>query len=317
MARTEILYRLTVGRPLVINQNLFTPFKNEGLAAINLEDFYNTSDPEAYQLDKHQVVFSIKMTSLTQKVNTGKFTIMNLDDDFVNYLISNRDNNLSFVFEAGDNDQGIQEIFKGTVTNVKDNFSKETRVTDLTVVDGGLNSKNAYTVKSFARNTPYSTVIQSLVDDLKLPVESFPPISGATLTPVSYSGPTVKLLAEELNRQGYTFSIQNQAVSILDKNKRKPIQASLITPDTGLIGRVQRYTDNDKSSANKESQMAEGVSFTCLLDSALKPDETVYLEDEGIDGPYKLVEVNFDGDYEGGVWICECRAVVAEGVTSA
>ena len=88
MARTGILYRLTVGRPLVINQNLFTPFKNEGLAAINLEDFYNTSDPEAYQLDKHQVVFSIKMTSLTQKVNTGKFTIMNLDDDFVNYLIT-------------------------------------------------------------------------------------------------------------------------------------------------------------------------------------------------------------------------------------
>lgn len=317
MARTRILYRLTVGRPLTINKDLFVPFRNEGLAAINLENFYNTSDPEAYQLENHQVRFSIKMSSLTQKSNSGKFTIANLDDDFVNYLIANRDNNLAFIFEAGDNDQGIREVFKGTVTNVRDDFTTETRLTDITVTDGSVNTKNAYTVKSFARGTPFSTVIESLVDDLKLPVESLPPLQGATLAPTSYNGPTVKVLQEELNKLGYTFSIQNQNVSILGKNERKPIQASLITQDTGLVGKIQRFTSDEKASVNRASQMAEGVSFICLLDAALRPDETVYLRDDDIDGPYKLVDVNFEGDFEGEEWLCMCRAVVAEGVTSA
>ena len=159
MARTKILYRFTIGKPVQFNANLFTPFKNAGLAPVNLEDFYNTNDTDAYQLEEHQIQFSIKMSSLTQKTNSGRFTISNLDDEFVNYLISNRNNNLACIFEAGDNDQGIKEVFKGTVTQVKDDFSKETRVTEITVTDGSVNTKNAYTIKSFARGTPNATVI--------------------------------------------------------------------------------------------------------------------------------------------------------------
>ncbi|CAH9012797.1 putative Phi92_gp137 [Vibrio phage 249E41-1] len=317
MARSTILYRMVIGDPLKVADGFEVPLKNEKFPTIALGDYYDKgAKPNAYEFTKHQIVFNCRLSSTTSNANSAKITLYNLDDNVVSYLEANNNNNLVCVLEAGDNEQGLGQIFAGTLVNVLDNFSGNDRRTQLTVTDGGFNIKNAFTVRSYPRNTEYSTIIQELNRDMRLPFSTFGAIKGRTLTPLSFYGKTHGILTTELPKLGFNYSIQKGSISLIPETKRVEKEVSFISKETGLIGKVVLDNSDDKSVAGQASQKSSGISFTCLLDSALAPDETVYVRDGQYDGAYKIVSVNFDGNYEGNSWVSTVQAVETDGVVS-
>ena len=97
-------------------------------------------------------------------------TLYNLDSDLLKYLQSNSGNHLVCILEAGDNAQGLKQIYKGTISNVKITDDDADNYVKLTITDGGLNVKSAFTVRGYPKNTPYKQIIQDLTGDMKLPV---------------------------------------------------------------------------------------------------------------------------------------------------
>lgn len=311
MARSKILYEFIVGKPLEVNDDFQVPLRT-GQSTIILDEFLNENDSNAYKFTDHQITFNCKLSN-DPSANNARATLFNLEDTVVDYLSANANNNLVCVLKAGDNEQGIGRIFVGTVTNVKDNFMADTRRTELTIGDGSVNIKNAFTVRSYPRNTPKSKIIKDLGDDMRLPTTTLGEVEGKTLTPISLYGNTHKILSEELPKLGFNFSIQKGGLNVTKVNTRKEVEVSYITEDTGLIGRVVTYIDDNKSSPLKKDQNSEAISFTCLLDYSLAPDETIYVKDRDFDGAYKVTNVTFDGDYEGNSWTCQVIASVTEG----
>jgi len=309
MARSKILYEFIIGKPIEVSDNFQTPLRNETFATIALDDFFDENDTNAYKFTNHQIIFNCKLSSENSSANNAMVTLVNLTDDVVEYLESNANNNLVCTLSAGDNEQGIGRIFAGTVTNVRDDFSTNTRRTQLVISDGGFNIKNAFTVRSYPRNTSQSKIIQDLNKDMRLPFSTFGATEGRTLTPLSFYGSTHGILTTELPKLGFNYSIQKGVMNVTKVDTRREQEVSYISKTSGLIGKVVTDQSDNKSSPLRKDQNSEAISFMCLLDYTIAPDETVYVKDGKFDAAYKVLAVTFDGDYEGNSWVCQVRAV--------
>lgn len=314
MARTNIVYRFTVGNPLKLGDDYFAPYNSqEDKTYVELSEFYDTEGTNSYIFTQHQCKFNIRMSD-KPSANIGFVMIYNLDDDVINYLQENSGNNLVCILEAGDNEQGLKQIYKGTVSNVAVTDDDTDNYVKLTITDGGLNIKSAFTVRGYPKGTEYKTIIEDLCGDMKLPLGVLEGVEGGLPAPLSLMGDTHSILEDRLRQQGIDYSIQNAVINILPQFYRKAGEVSVITAETGLIGRISPVVNDSTSTNTVKSSDSESVSFKCLLDGSLSPTETVYLQDREFDGAYKLTSVVFHGDFEGNMWICECVAKPTTGV---
>ena len=315
MARTRILYRFTVGIPLDLSEDFFAPLEygsTEERQLLKLEDYYDTEGSNSYIFTEHQIRFTIRMSDKSSP-NLGHVTLYNLDDALLNYLQANSGNHLACILEAGDNEQGLKQICKGTVSSVKISDNDTDNWVKIGITDGGLNVKSAYSVRGYPRGTPYKTVVADLASDLKLPVGILEGVGGTLPSPLSLMGSTHSILEDQLLQQGIDYSIQNSVINILPQFYRKATEVSVITKDTGLLGRITAMVDDTTSTNTTKGSDSEAVSFRCLLDGTLSPTETVYLQDREFDGAYKLTSVVFYGDFEGNLWVCDCIAKPTDG----
>lgn len=313
MARSEILYRFTVGIPLELGDDYFSAYSDETTKPVALEDYYDSSATNSYIFTKHQCKFKIVMND-KPSANVGFVTLYNLDTDLIKYLQENSGNNLVCILEAGDNEQGLKTIYRGTVSNVKLTDDDTDNQVKITITDGGLNIKSAFTVRGYPKGTPWKTIITDLCSDMKLPLGVLEGVTGETPSPISLMGDTHSILEDRLRQLSIDYSIQNAVINIFPQPLRKVGLVSIITAKTGLIGRISPVVNDSTSTNTVKSSDSESVSFKCLLDGSLSPTETVYLQDREFDGAYKLTSVVFHGDFEGNMWICECVAKPTTGV---
>lgn len=313
MPRTRILYRFTIGNPLELGDDYFSAYSEKTTAPVALEDYYDSNATNSYIFTNHQCKFKIVMND-KPSANVGFMTLYNLDEDVIGYLQENSGNNLVCILEAGDNEQGLKTIYRGTVSNVKIRDDDTDNQTKITITDGGLNIKSAFTVRGYPRGTPWETVIRDLCSDMKLPLGVIDGIEGSTPAPISLMGDTHSILQDRLLQLNIDYSIQNSTINIIPQTRMKASEVSVITAQTGLIGRISPVVDDSTSTNAVQSSDSESVSFKCLLDGSLAPTETVYLQDREFNGAYKLTSVVFHGDFEGNMWICECIAKPTTGV---
>jgi len=312
--RTEIRYRFTIGRPLKLNKDFFIPYKNESFPTIALEDYFDVEDPfNSYIFTQHQIQFQINMDN-SSKVNSSQVTLFNVDEDVINFVTTNHGNNLVCILEAGDNESGLKEIFKGTVAAAQKIDDNQDTQLKFHLADGAVNAKNAKTIRTYPRGTTYETILSDLNRDMKLPITSFSGMSGRLLNPVTFAGSTHSILEKLADTLGHSYSIQNGAISIVPYRSYKKVEASFITPSTGLIGNIRKALDDSKSGQKTVSMDSNNIEFMCLLDGALKPDETVYVDDGDISGAYKITSLRFSGDFEGNDWTCSVKAAKVDGV---
>ncbi|AGH32059.1 baseplate hub [Vibrio phage PWH3a-P1] len=313
--RTEILYRFTIGKPLKLPEGAFTPYKfDEAPAIISLNDYFDTEDPfNSYIFTQHQIQFNVNMDS-SSKINSSYVTLFNVDEEVINFVTTNHNNNLVCILEAGDNEQGLKEIFKGTITAAQKIDDTQDTQLKMNLADGSVNAKNAKTVRTYPRGTTYETILRDMNKDMKLPISSFAGVEGRLLNPVTFAGNTHQIMEKLSDTLGVSYSIQNGVTSIIPYRSYKKVEVSVITPTSGLLGNIQKSVDDSRSGQSSASMDSNSIQFMCLLDGALKPNETVYVDDGDIAGAYKITSIKFSGDYEGNDWTCSVKAAKVDGV---
>ena len=263
--RTEILYRFTIGKPLKVDKDFFIPYKNESFPTIALDEYYDVEDPyNSYIFTRHQIQFNVDMDS-SSKVNSSKVTLFNVDEEVINYVTTNHNNNLVCILEAGDNEQGLKEIFKGTVTTAQKIDDTQDTLLKITLGDSVVSAKNAKTIRTYPRGTTYETILKDLNRDMKLPLSMLAGIEGRLLNPVTFAGSSHQVLESLSNKLGLSYSIQNGVTTIIPYKSYKKKEVSIITPDSGLIGKIKKAVDDSKSGVSNAGEDSSNIQFMCLL----------------------------------------------------
>ena len=311
--RTQIFYQFTIGKPLDISK-VFLPVVNKTYQPLDIEGNVDTEDKNAYLFNEHDMSFKVKKSNKTKEVNKLEITLFNLDDAVVNYLKTNSGNNLCAIFDVGDDDTGLSNLFKGTVSSVTDNFNDQDRKTNIKVEDGKVNVQNANTIRTYAAGTPRKTIITEVCQDLQMPIGDIAGITGNITRGTSIYGNTMDTLKNLVKRFDAEVSIQDGYVEILPKTLRQSVEVSFLSAESGLIGTVNALVKDTTSTANKSADDSSSVSFECLLDTSIKPNSTVYVQDGDYDSAFKVNTVIATGSTRQANWLCKVEASETSGV---
>lgn len=322
MRAMERTYTLIIGRPVIIGEK-----------PVNIEKFANTSKGNAYEIKDLHIDFSVKKDN-SKEPNKGYITVFNLSDEVVNYLSVNQRESLAVMLRAGYNgDEKL--IFSGTVEYVEDNFPQETRETKFILGDGTLNLTTATTSRSYRKGTPLNSVLNDLIADLKLPKGRVIDFGAETLqTSMAFTGNASQNLGNLAKNTGSTFSVQDGAVYWTREGSRFNNVMFEISEEGGMVGtptpkqpasskKLIKAKAKEKagekpkapSKKKKEYDIREDVGMTVstLLNGAILPESTVYLNTKYHKGFYKVAELTHRGGYETGEWVTELGLVETRG----
>lgn len=322
MRAMERTYTLVIGRPVIIGEK-----------PVNIEKFANTSKGDAYEIKDLHIDFNIKKDN-SKEPNKGYVTVFNLSDEVVNYLSVNQRESLAVMLHAGHNgDEKL--IFSGTVEYVEDNFPQETRETKFILGDGTLNLTTATTARSYRKGTSLNSVLNDLIADLKLPKGRVIDFGNQTLqTSMAFTGTASQNLANLAKNTGSTFSVQDGAVYWTREGSRFNNVMFEISEEGGMVGtptpkqpssskKLIKAKAKEKagekpkapSKKQKEHDIKEDVGMTVstLLNGAILPESTVYLNTRYHKGFYKVAELTHRGGYETGEWVTELGLVETRG----
>lgn len=322
MRAMERTYTLVIGRPVSI-----------GDKPINIEKYTNTNKGNAYEIKELHMEFSVKKDN-SKEPNKGYVTVYNLSDEVVNYLSVNQRESLAVMLHAGYNgDEKL--IFSGTVEYVEDNFEAETRETKFILGDGTLNLTTATTARSYRKGTPLNSVLNDLINDLKLPKGRVIDFGSQTLqTSMAFTGNASQNLANLAKNTGSTFSVQDGAVYWTREGSRFNNVMFEISEEGGMVGTptpkqpasskkllAKKAKEKAGEKPKKPSKKAKehdikedvGMTVTTLLNGAILPESTVYLNSRYHKGFYKVAELTHRGGYETGDWVTELGLVETRG----
>lgn len=324
MRAMERTYTLVIGRPVYIGEK-----------PVNIEKYANTNKGDAYKITDLHMEFDIKKDN-SKEPNKASITVYNLSEDIVNYLETNQRESLAVMLHAGYNNNELL-IFSGTIEYVESQFPDETRTTKLILGDGTLNLTTALTSRSYRAGTSMDSILNDLITDLKLPKGRIVPFSGTTAQhSMAFSGTASQNLANLAKNTGSTFSVQDGAVFWTREGSRFSSSMFEISEEGGMVGvpspkqpssakKAIKKRAKDaatvaagktvKTPKEKEYDIREdvGLTVTVLLNGAILPESTVYLNTLKYKGFYKVAELRHSGGYENGDWYTEMGLVETRG----
>lgn len=306
-------YRLRFGTPFNLTKIL--DGNSSFSSAVDIDKSVQTSKDKknAYELTTHQISFTITKDN-GKEPNKASIVIYNLDDDMVNYIANNIDNTLAIVLEAGYTGE-IKTILKGTVAKISDKWDRGTRQTTLKCTDGGANSGEAMTSRSYPAGTKVKQVFKDLSTDLgtttgRIEIDTSLDTFNSPLAIMGNTSSQLSKLAESIN---HNFSVQDGATYVTPKTKRLSQVSAYISEETGLKDSPEPLSQGEKKS-KKNKTPTNGIGFSCQLDGSILPEGTVYLKFKTYDGAYKVTKVTHTGSYEGSEWTTKVEAVKVDGV---
>ena len=166
-------------------------------------------------------------------------------------------------------------------------------VTVLTSIDGGIDltkSTTAATVRS--KKQSYET----LGNNLEFVTPGFVTEQQEVYRPIVLVGNTVQLAKSSIGPEE-EFFIDNGQYFIIKKTEFRPGETPIVSPETGLL-------NTPKKSSNV-------IVFTALLDPTIKLAGKVTIAstlNAELDGTYRVLSINYNGQYEGSTWQQEITA---------
>lgn len=329
MKARERTYTLVIGRPVQI-----------GDKPVNIESYANTNKGDAYEIKELHIEFSIKKDN-SKEPNKGYVTVYNLSDEVVNYLAIHQRDSLAVMLKAGYDGEELL-IFSGTVEYVEDTFPDETRQTKFILGDGTLNLTTATTARSYRKGTPVNNIVNDLITDLKLPKGRIVPSDGDTIShSMAFTGTASQNLGNLARNTGSTFSVQDGAVYWTKEGSRFSNMMFEISEDGGMVGsptpkqpssakklikakakaKAKAAAGEKPKKPSKKKKKAKahditedvGMTVTTLLNGAILPESTIYLNSRYHKGFYKVAELTHKGSYESGDWVTELGLVETRG----
>lgn len=243
-----------------------------------------------------RVIFKVEK-SLAAKPNKSEIKVYNLTKD--NRSKAEQSGNL-IILRAGYGTQ-LETIFTGDVAKAKTELDGNDYVTTFELGDGELLYKTAKSELSFAKGTDLKEAISSVLSQAGFNLGDISGLISEKLqAPIVLSGNVRKHLDDIATRQNFEWSIQDDAVQILEKGKATKQEAVLLSPETGLVG----IPKNRFGKTPDE----KGIEFDCLLNGKIKPGRTVVISSKVFQGRYRIEKVIYQGDNYGQDYVCKCEA---------
>lgn len=265
---------------------------------------------------RNRVKFTVDKSS-EENANKATIAIYNLTQDTRNFL--EKSNN--FVILRAGYEGNISTIFTGDIVKGKHDRNGPDLVTTLECGDGEFALRDAIVnigLGPGAKNTQIINAAVGAITSIAVAkgfVDSIPSVTynqGFT-----YSGPAKKLLKDQLKAVGMEFHIQDGELNILFPTKTDQQLAVEITQETGLVG--------------FPTKTPEGVDFTSLLNTAIRPGRAVKIESKQFQGAFgsqsgvasnslihsgsvvRVRRVVHDGDTDEGTWLSKVECVTVGG----
>jgi hypothetical protein len=240
-----------------------------------------------------RVIFQITR-ALNKDPNTADVSIFNLRKENRSRL---QEKGISTIIEAGYVDN-ISQIFGGDLqfgSTVRDGSDW---ITTIQSGDGSKAYKSARISKSFAGPVPVERVLEVVGKSLGVDLgnllkkvdkgslrDKFKEFSNG----VVLKGKSEKVFQEIVKSMGYSASIQDEEIQMLEPGETIGGKAILLSPGTGLIGSPEPGEEGI-------------VKARSLLQPGLLPGRGVKIEAREVDGFFRVDKVVFSGDTWGDDW---------------
>lgn len=297
-------YQLDFGKPVPVKRTYTTP------EVINIGNLVDTKSPSsAYRLSQHNISFNITK-SVSDTPNMGSITIYNMPKEILGYLESLNGAPLAAILSAGYSD-GIKEIFRGTVESFSYSFNSPDSVVELMIGDASVQMRESVSVRSYPTGTPHKTIVQDLATDMGLPLAGGLTNVPDTVTKSDFyaAGSSCDQLRRIAKITNSDFSVQEGAVCWMPKDKGIRTEVFKLTSTSGLI-EIAPLNKNEGKNPDDKNSPKKSVRIKCLLNGALLPGQTVYVEssDGYYKGGYKITSITHSGTFEGGDWTSTMEA---------
>lgn len=174
-------------------------------------------------------------------------------------------------------------LFRGTAARVLSRRQGADVITTFEIGDGLEPYQNARLDKSFGPGTSFKDIFSNISSSLGVPLGEVSGIpDGGVLNGLALSGASKDAMNTVTKKLGLTWSIQDGALQVTEKNKSTSQTAVLLTPQTGLIGTP---TKKDK-----------GLELVSLLQDSINPGRLIKLQAENLNGVYRCEKVTHEGD---------------------
>jgi hypothetical protein len=275
--------------------------------SVELSVFVGTT---AYKYADLHIDFNV-MAHRRSKPNTGQFTIYNLSESSRNLF---NEEGRAIEFKAGYAGQ-LNTIFRGTLKNVRNQYTAPDWTTILFSGDGQKKFDEAIFSKTYSQGTAVETIVKDLALNLGLPSEievGSPGYNQSLLYSASYSGKTKDVLDTVCRDYGLEWSIQYGVLEVRPyrEPRSKDTTAVLLTSQTGMIG--------------SPTVTEKGVKVKSLLNPEIRPGRLIKIDSKstiiskaGLDKKDKVQSANgtficdvcnFSGNNYGGDFAVEIEA---------
>lgn len=229
-------------------------------------------------------------------------------------------------------DKGSITIFAGTIMRSVTTRENADFVTEIELLDGGLEFRDAKVSVSFAAGATATQVIKQLTASFGLPVRPLPDdVADRQYTAgFAFVGRVRDGLDKVCNYMGLEWSIQNREIQIVKKGGHLKQKAIVLSSDTGMIGSpalesktmtekaaskqgitksqsgVRITTRRDKEGKEQKKLEVTGYKVKSLLQPTIEPGGYVQIKSRDIDGQFfRVEEVIHSGDTHGQEWQSE------------
>lgn len=137
--------------------------------------------------------------------------------------------------------------------------------------------------------------LETALNNIQLPIQSFGPGFAA-------HGNAFQLFDRLLKSVGLTFSVQQGALLVAEKNKAPIQEVVVLSAKTGLLGSPQH-------SPPTQSKKYTSLVFKALLNSKIRPGVTVRMDSLQVKGDFIPLKVEHTGDSHGELWVTHVEAI--------
>lgn len=242
---------------------------------------------------------------LTKEPNTSEIIVTNLSP---NRRSSLQQKGVRVLLEAGYKETGVSRYFSGDVRTIDHIRNGADWDTSLKLGDGERAWNFARVYESFAPGTPKSSVVKTLAESMGLDVGNLESqlsgIVGTIDQGFAAAGSASRAFDQFVKSIGKEWSVQDNALQILDPYEVLDLPIPEISVDSGLLGSPEMGTPPKKGKPPL-------VKFKSLL-IPTRPGAKVKLVSKRYNGYVRVVAVTFTGDTHGGEWETEISGQILQ-----
>lgn len=264
--------------------------------------------------------------SLEREANTARVEVYNLSPDTRDrlartqaaFLAANAGKKMPIELEAGyEADPGAAGasaglLFRGQVERITTERSAPDVVTLLETADG-LSAMRTHVAQAFRPGVSVKAVVEALIGYMG--VQAGQAVAAAQAKGLAAGlqtlangftahGPADALMERLARSMGLDFSVQNGEAVLLAPGEALGSRALAValTPATGLLDSPRRIHD-------PERPRAVIIEARALLNAQIQPGGLVTITSEEVDGTFKVLRVDHEGDTDGAEWFSTLEAI--------